>query len=749
MSAPRFCPLCRIRLSPEQTTCPRDGQEGIGRVLTSLPGNLLKRFTVVEPFASGGTGDLYIVDESDNGRRGLLKLFHPTSVADLLERGRWLRELQRQAELQQEHLAIPFAAGEVDGRLWCFRPWIDGISLRVKLARVGKMPPQEVLDLALQACQALSTLHKAGLTFGDVKPGHVLITPRTQGNPKITLIDAGIALLGNKTEAPTALSARPTSSTTSFAPGGLPGLTFSRPSVREDMYRLGRLLYESLLGRATPTRGTITFERLEQELGSVGLLSNHVAPFATVLHRLLEGSDNKPPPSAVQTQRMIEPFVIKDHTAKAFDQRTQSYTPPAIIPTPEELALAIPPGGLGTLKPPGPSLIAPAKPAQPGQPVRAKATQAFGMPAVQAPDNNVPRAHSHKATQAFGMPAVPQPAQAESPFGAREPSGKGVPPPTPVTAPVAYAHTLELVADTSNPPPKTSLNPDDLIVDVSIPPGSRRPPPQQAARAVSLLPAPTSQITTLSKRTVIIAAAVLVLVVVGVVKMVTRDKTPDAPPVATSAPSVAAKEDVKPQAVEAKPEAKDVVATPPAEPTAAEPTATDDEAVVENEVQAEPAAPSPTRMATPKAGARAKGKGKAAKPVRVAKTKAGKKGRALAIEAPSVSAKDEARSLFKEGRYAQAAQAYKQATKQNPGDAESFAGLGACELKLKHLPGALAAYQQAESLAPQRWSYVAAVGRVYELMNNRPKAIAKYKRALELSPQQAGIRTALERLAGR
>jgi serine/threonine protein kinase len=102
-------------------------------VWDAVPAALAKRFRVLEPFARGGTGSLYLADESESGRRGLLKVLSVVPKAREPERARLRRELGKQATLNQGRLAVPSASGETEGVTWLFRPWLDGVSLLVRL----------------------------------------------------------------------------------------------------------------------------------------------------------------------------------------------------------------------------------------------------------------------------------------------------------------------------------------------------------------------------------------------------------------------------------------------------------------------------------------------------------------------------------------------------------------------------------------------------------------------------------------
>src|SRR5688500_11661051 len=93
------CPLCRLTLSATETTCPRDGHEGAPMRPVQVPAAITSRFGIVEPYAQGGSGELYLADDQQTGRRGVLKVIHFPDTVTPAERARLKRELVKQATL--------------------------------------------------------------------------------------------------------------------------------------------------------------------------------------------------------------------------------------------------------------------------------------------------------------------------------------------------------------------------------------------------------------------------------------------------------------------------------------------------------------------------------------------------------------------------------------------------------------------------------------------------------------------------
>ena len=127
---------------------------------------------------------------------------------------------------------------------------IAGESLRQRLARVGRLAPEEVARITADLAQALDAAARAGVVHRDVKPENVLLE---EGTGRALLADFGIAR---------AVAGEPGDTSTGQ------GVAVGTPSYmspeqasgeeidgRSDLYALGVVAYEMLTGRP-PFTGT-------------------------------------------------------------------------------------------------------------------------------------------------------------------------------------------------------------------------------------------------------------------------------------------------------------------------------------------------------------------------------------------------------------------------------------------------------------------------------------------------------------
>ena len=136
------------------------------------------------------------------------------------------------------------------------RPYLEGLTLR-QFSSHGREPMAiaSALWIVRQVAEALAALHRAGWLHGQVRPGHVIISPQGQA----TLLDLSLARRLGTDECAAELG-RPESlayvSPESLSPRG-------RTAAASDTYCLGLLLYE-LLAVRLPFDLTDSVRLLEQ-----------------------------------------------------------------------------------------------------------------------------------------------------------------------------------------------------------------------------------------------------------------------------------------------------------------------------------------------------------------------------------------------------------------------------------------------------------------------------------------------------
>jgi hypothetical protein len=186
---------------------------------------------------------VYLAEDLKHRRKVALKVLRPELAATLGPQ-RFLREIEIAAQLQHPHILPLLDSGEAEGFLYYVMPFIDGESLRDRLARQGELPIPEAVRILAEVADALAQAHSLGVVHRDIKPDNVMLSGR-----HALVTDFGVA------KAVSEATGRQTMTTAGVALGTpaymAPEQATADPHVdhRADLYALGAMGYELLTGR--------------------------------------------------------------------------------------------------------------------------------------------------------------------------------------------------------------------------------------------------------------------------------------------------------------------------------------------------------------------------------------------------------------------------------------------------------------------------------------------------------------------
>src|SRR5688572_3110626 len=202
-------------------------------------------YTLERELGGGGMSRVFIANEASLGRRVVVKVL-PGASGGAVSIERFKREIQLAARLQHPHIVPLLTAGESDGLPFFTMPFVEGESLRFRLARGGELPVAEGLRILREVAAALATAHEKGIVHRDIKPDNVLLSG---GAAMVT--DFGVAkALDASTD-----SASGTMTSLGIALGTpaymAPEQAAASPNIdaRADIYAWGIMAYEMFTGR--------------------------------------------------------------------------------------------------------------------------------------------------------------------------------------------------------------------------------------------------------------------------------------------------------------------------------------------------------------------------------------------------------------------------------------------------------------------------------------------------------------------
>ena len=120
---------------------------------------------------------VYLAEDLKHHRKVAVKVLRP-ELAAALGAERFLREIEIAARLQHPHILPLLDSGEADGFLYYVMPYVEGESLRDRLAREGELPVHEAVRLLVEIADALAYAHAQGVVHRDIKPDNVMLSGR-------------------------------------------------------------------------------------------------------------------------------------------------------------------------------------------------------------------------------------------------------------------------------------------------------------------------------------------------------------------------------------------------------------------------------------------------------------------------------------------------------------------------------------------------------------------------------------------
>jgi hypothetical protein len=183
--------------------------------------------------------------ERASGREVAVKVLHEEYMSSSKAVARFLQERSILLSLRHPNIVrVRDLLTTTDGALALVMDLVHGGNLREFLDERGTLPPAEAATLLAQVAEGLAAAHARSVVHRDLKPDNVLVGRDLDGSPRVRLTDFGIARIldapGMTT--PGAVVGTPNYMAPELIEGG-------EPSPAVDVYALGMMFYELLVGR--------------------------------------------------------------------------------------------------------------------------------------------------------------------------------------------------------------------------------------------------------------------------------------------------------------------------------------------------------------------------------------------------------------------------------------------------------------------------------------------------------------------
>jgi eukaryotic-like serine/threonine-protein kinase len=295
---------------------------------TTLPVRLQRalgdRYAVERELAPGGMSRLFLAIEPALERKVVVKLLPPEMASEATAE-RFRREMLLMARLQHPHILPVLDANSRDGLLYYVMPFVDGESLRARLAREGQLAVTDTVRILREIADALVCAHGVGVVHRDVKPENVLFQ-----HDHAVLADFGVA----RGLALAGLGDRLTGTGLGLGTVGYmaPEQLGGEPEVdaRADLYALGVIAYEMLAGvapfAAESSRRLVALHLTERPRPLAELRAEVPPALAALVSRLLEKEPGARPASAADVLRDLNEIATPRVTPKSGPSLVRSGT---------------------------------------------------------------------------------------------------------------------------------------------------------------------------------------------------------------------------------------------------------------------------------------------------------------------------------------------------------------------------------------------------------------------------------------
>src|SRR5512142_755542 len=243
--------------------------------IARLTAALSDRYRIGRELGAGGMATVYLAQDVKHDRKVAVKVLRP-ELAAVIGGERFLAEIKTTANLQHPHILSLFDSGEADGLVWYVMPYVEGESLRDRLAREHQLPVDEAVRIASEVADALAYAHGHGVIHRDIKPENILLHG---GHAQVA--DFGIALAAARSDGGTRMTETGMSLGTPQYMSPEQAMGEREITPRADVYALGCVLYEMLTGEPPftgPTAQAIIARVMTEEPRSVTMQRHTVPP---------------------------------------------------------------------------------------------------------------------------------------------------------------------------------------------------------------------------------------------------------------------------------------------------------------------------------------------------------------------------------------------------------------------------------------------------------------------------------------
>lgn len=214
------------------------------------PGDVLVgKYRIDGILGEGGMGVVLAAQHLELDQTVAIKVLHQEAADYSESEERFRREARVAAKIQSDHVTRVLDVGRLDsGTRFMVMEHLEGRDLAEELAERGRFSIGSACALMLEALDAVSSAHEAGIVHRDIKPENLFLSRRADGGLRLKVLDFGISKIMGEGDS---LSLTKTSEWMGTPLYMSPEQMQSPKSAdaRSDVWSLGAVLYELLSGQ--------------------------------------------------------------------------------------------------------------------------------------------------------------------------------------------------------------------------------------------------------------------------------------------------------------------------------------------------------------------------------------------------------------------------------------------------------------------------------------------------------------------
>lgn len=211
---------------------------------------LPEKYKLKKELGSGGMASVYLAYDAEKEREVAIKMLRVDPTTPTSNQKRFKEEMKLARHIKSPYV-VRFYEGLYSSKIkYIAMEYVNGQMLKEVIESEGRLQPDRAVAYAIQIAQGFSDIHAQNIVHRDLKTSNVMIN----NNNDIKIIDFGIAISDDSVRF--TQTGKVIGSVHYLAPELIDQ---EEASVQSDIYALGIILYEMLIGHP-PHRGKTAME---------------------------------------------------------------------------------------------------------------------------------------------------------------------------------------------------------------------------------------------------------------------------------------------------------------------------------------------------------------------------------------------------------------------------------------------------------------------------------------------------------